>query len=133
MSPVRLAPLLLLTACLATTPGSDRVRGEHRVTGPRDPITEAEIARSNAADAYDVVRSLRGSMLATRGITTMWKADGGAYPVVFVDGMYVGPLSELRSIPARSIHEVLFLGAAEAHFRYGSGYTAGVIDVTTKR
>ena len=133
MSLVRLAPLLLLAACIATTPGSDRARGEHRMTGPRDPITESEIARSNAADAYDVVRALRGSMLATRGITTMWKADGGEYPVVFVDGMYAGPLSELRSIPARTIHEVRFLSAPEAHFRYGSGYTAGVIEVTTKR
>ena len=103
------------------------------MAGPRDPITESEIARSNAADAYDVVRALRGSMLATRGITTMWKPDGGAYPVVFVDGMYVGALSELRSIPARTIHEVRFLGASEAHFRYGSGYTGGVIEVTTKR
>ena len=54
-------------------------------------------------------------------------------PVVFVDGMELGTVFELRSIPARDVHEIRFLTSSEATYRYGDGYMAGVIQVTTKR
>jgi hypothetical protein len=128
----RLALLLLLVACASTTPRTDT--GERRpLPGARDAITEAEIARILATDAYDVVRKLRGNFLASRGMTTFWRTDGGASPQVFVDGMHVGSLVELRGIPANTIHELRFLSASDATVRYGLGYAAGVIQVTTKR
>ena len=128
----RVVPLLLLlSACATAAPGATS-RAKLAMHGPRDPITEAEVARSDATDAYDVVRRLRGTFLASRGVTTFWRADGGAYPEVFVDGMHVGSLGELRGIPAHAIHEVRFLTASEATVRYGMGYAAGVIQVTTK-
>ena len=119
--------LLLSTACVTTG------RPAARVGGPRDPITEAEIAHIDAADAYDVVRQLRGTFLHSRGITTLARADGGAWPAVFVDGMHLGSLHELRGIPANTIHEVRFLNAGDAMLRYGPGHAAGVIQVTTRR
>lgn len=45
----------------------------------------------------------------------------------------MGTLFELRSIPARDVLEIRMLSSGEAAFRYGQGYTAGVIHVTTKR
>lgn len=145
MSPCRIAPLLLLVACATAAPHPDsaptdvahadgaRTKDVHIARSARDPITEAEIVRTNAGDTYDLVRTLRSSFLNSRGMTTLWKPGGNAYPVVFVDGMFVGPIDELRSIPANTVHEVRFLSASEAQFRYGSGYTAGVIHVTTKQ
>ena len=127
----RLALLALLVACASATPRAESARPLR--AGPRDAITEAEIARITATDAYDVVRKLRGNFLASRGVTTFWRTDGGATPQVFVDGMHVGSLAELRGIPANVIHEVRFLSAADATVRYGTGYASGVIQVTTKR
>jgi hypothetical protein len=128
--PLRLALLalsLLAAGCVTTS------RPGPRAGGPRDPITEAEIARIDAADAYDVVQRLRGTFLHSRGITSFERADGGAWPAVFVDGTHLGSIHELRGIPANTIHEVRFLSASDAMLRYGSGYAAGVIQVTTRR
>lgn len=108
-------------------------RSAARIGGPRDPITRAEIARINAADAWDVVRTLRGGFLNSRGITSLRRADGGAWPAVFVDGMHVGTIAELRGIPANTIQMVRFLNAGEAMQRYGAGHAAGIIEVTTGR
>lgn len=60
-------------------------------------------------------------------------ATRSAYPIVFVDGMEMGTLFELRSIPARDVLEIRLLSSGEGTFRYGQGYTAGVIHVTTRR
>ena len=83
-----------------------------------------------AADAWEVVRTLRGSFLNSRGITSLQRPDGGAWPVVFVDGMYLGTLDELRGIPASTIDEVRFLNAGDAMLRYGACST-NVWRVTT--
>ena len=119
--------VLLAAGCVATT------RPATRVGGPRDPITEVEIARLDAASAYDVVQRLRGTFLHSRGITSLERADRGAWPDVFVDGTYLGSIPELRGIPANTIHEVRFLNAGDAMLRYGPGHAAGVIQVTTRR
>ena len=132
-SRLALVALSLALAACATAPGASTPRAAMRVGGPRDPITRSEIARIDAADAYEVVRTLRGSFLNSRGITSLRRADGGAWPAVFVDGMYLGTLAELRGIPANTIDEVRFLNAGDAMLRYGAGYTAGIIQVTTRR
>lgn len=136
---VPLLALLALAACTAGMRPPSQVPQDspaHRhvaAIGARDAITEVDIARTNATSAWDAVRTLRATFLASRGTTSFMRADGGATPAVFVDGMYAGPLSELRDIPASTIHEVRFLSAADATRRFGLGYAAGVIAVTTKR
>ena len=132
-SRLALVALSFLVAACATSPRPAPDRAPVRIGGPRDPITRAEIARTNAADAYDVVRTLRGNFLNSRGITTLRRTDGGAWPAVFVDGMYLGTIAELRGIPAGTIDEVRFLNAGDAMLRYGAGYAAGIIQVTTRR
>ena len=99
----------------------------------RDPITAADIARINAASAYDAVVKLRANFLQHRGVNSFMQPVASTRPVVFVDGMEVGTLFELRSIPARDVSEIRFLTSSEATYRYGQGYLAGVIHVTTKR
>ena len=99
----------------------------------RDPITAADIAGINAASAYDAVVKLRANFLQNRGINSFMTPVRSTRPIVFIDGMEVGTIFELRSIPARDVAEIRFLNASEAAFRWGDGYLAGVIHVTTKR
>ena len=137
--PSRIAPLLFLAACATTTPPAARSSQDaprvapRRIPDARGPITAVDIAGTSATNVYDAVRTLRANFLHSRGITTLQRADGGAWPAVFVDGMYLGNVSELRDIPASTVHEVRFVSAADATVLYGMGYAAGVILVTTKR
>ena len=133
-------PMLFLAAC--ATGGSSRATSDPAgdATRPRvarnalsGPITAAEIARTNAASAYDAVKRLRANYLQSRGIGSFVHATRSAYPVVFIDGMEIGTLFELRSIPAQDVLEIRLLSSGEATLRYGQGYTAGIIHVTTKR
>lgn len=104
-----------------------------RSTSLRDPITAADIAGISAASAYDAVVKLRANFLRDRGINSFMTPVRSTRPVVFVDGIEMGTIHELRSIPARDVAEIRFLSSSEAMFRFGDGYLAGVIHVTTKR
>ena len=129
-TPLRLALVVAVAACATATPRREGLRPSQ---GPRDPITRAELVTTSATDAYDAVRTLRGNWIVSRGVTTLWQPDGGGWPAVFVDGMRLGTIGELRSVPRSEIDEIRLLSASEASFRYGNGYAAGVILVKTRR
>jgi outer membrane cobalamin receptor len=99
----------------------------------RDPITAADIARIRAASAYDAVVRLRAHFLGNRGVNSFMRPVQSTRPTVFVDGMEMGTIFELRTIPAGDVLEIRFLSGADAMLRYGDGYMAGIIHVTTKR
>lgn len=130
--------ILLVSACAtAGTPAAARLddapRPQTRAPGPRDPITAADIARIKAGSAYDAVQRLRANALSIRGVNSFTHRVRASSPVVFVDGMEMGTVFELRSIPGTDVHEISFLSSSEATLRYGDGYMAGIIHVTTKR
>ena len=157
MSPITAVPrvlaTLLLAACatggvgnppvdaLAPEAGGDAsadvATAPRRTTRParslRDPITEADIARIRAASAYDAVVRLRAHFLGNRGVNSFMRPVQSTRPTVFVDGMEMGTIFELRTIPAGDVREIRFLSGSDAMIRYGDGYMAGVIHVTTKR
>lgn len=123
-----------LAACTAHAPRDDAAPPRPRALARAgsDPITAAELRGLEVLSAYEAIQRLRGNFLRSRGITTLGRADGGAWPTVFIDGMRLGPISELRSIPAGELREVRLLSGAEAQFRYGPGYPGGVILVSTR-
>jgi hypothetical protein len=43
-----------------------------------------------------------------------------------------GGLEELQTLPVRDVREITFLSASEATTLYGTGYTNGVIQVSTR-
>ena len=90
----------------------------------RDPITAADIARIRASSAYDAVVRLRAHFLGNRGVNSFMRPVQSTRPTVFVDGMEVGTIFELRSIPAGDVMEIRFLSGADAMIRYGGGATA---------
>ena len=135
---LRAVPFVLLAACATATPATvrhgDESAGRARPARTlRDPITEADIARIGAASAYDAIMRLRANFLSNRGMNSFLRPAESARPTVFVDGMELGTVFELRSIPASHVREIRFLSGPEAMLRYGNGHMAGVILVTSKR
>lgn len=96
-------------------------------------ITEAEVIASGAQTAYDVVKKLRSNFVAsTRGRTTINNANSPQEPVVFLDEQMFGALNTLKNIPADQVGEIRLYRAWEATTKYGTGFMAGVIAVTTR-
>ena len=92
-----------------------------------DALFEDEIATANVATAYEAVNRLRPLLLdqsrVVRGI------EGRT---VFLDGVLVGGLEQLHSIPAAQVHEIRVLSGIEASGRFGNAAQGGAILVITK-
>lgn len=97
----------------------------------RNVITAEEIAKSTAADAYDLIRGLRPAWFVTRGAVSSDPEAGGI--VVYVDGIKQGYLPDLRNVPIERVQECWFLNSRDATTRYGTGHPSGAIEITTKR
>jgi len=99
-------------------------------------ITEADIERlgSSAANAYDVVQTLRPQWLRKRndvlnlpGVTA---GDTGMPEFsVFVDDHEMGGLNFLRALPAEQVYSMRFLTMNEVGARYGPTSGPGIIVV----
>jgi hypothetical protein len=110
--------------------------GRSRAGGPQsneNVITLAEIQTTEARNALEVVQELRPRwMKRNRGARSF--ADGPAdFTRVVVDELQPDDFNVLEGIPRELIAQIRYLDAREATFRYGTGYTAGIIVVTTKR
>jgi hypothetical protein len=92
-------------------------------------LTSDEIARSNGANgatAYDLVAKMRPAFLqSARGATAHSERR------VYVDGVFVGGLSQLRMIPSATVREIRFLNSIDATTLYGMGNTGGAVMIVT--
>jgi hypothetical protein len=52
--------------------------------------------------------------------------------VVFLDNTRLGDLEQLRTIPTTIILSIHLVSATDATTRWGTGYSAGVIEVRTR-
>ena len=97
-----------------------------------DPIliTLADIQANESGTALDVVRKVRPNFLSTRGATTLLGSP--ALPVLYIDGMRHGDISQLNQIPAKWIAEMRMyrLGSAS---QFGINNQSGVLAITTRR
>ena len=143
--PIMNARISLLAACIAatcgcgrataqTTPRADSAAPPAMVpTGrvPRNPnlITAAEIEGQSPTNAYDLIRRLRPRWI---------RLSAGDYSAhrdqvwVYLDGTRLGQLSELGRISSESIGEIRFVPGDEAVQRWGWGYSAGAILITSR-
>jgi hypothetical protein len=77
-------------------------------------------------DLFGAVNRLRPTWLRPQ--------SRGTLPVVIVDGTpQPGGVDALRSMRASDVSELQYMNASDATTRYGTGYTAGAIVVTTRR
>ena len=86
-------------------------------------ITSAELQNIPADDVYEAIQQLRPAWLSQRS---------GRTPQVFVNGSPRGGLSELRTFRPEIVTELRYIDATDATTRWGTGFMAGVIDVTTR-
>lgn len=107
--------------------------GTGPASGNREVITLAEIQQTEAVTAYQIVQELRPRwMNRNRGERTFFE-DAADFARVIVDGLPPREFNFLHEIPREVIQELRFLTPREATFKYGTGYNAGVIEVTSKR
>ena len=116
---------LLLTGC-----GSSQA---DRAVASREILTADEIAKTSALTAYDAIQVRRPAFLAGADRRALRDVDQpDPRPVVYVNGVYYGPVESLRDIPVREIREIRFLEANDATRVLGSPHVGGVIMVGTK-
>ena len=96
-------------------------------------ITEDEITASRGANAFEVIRKLRGNFLTNRGQTGANRSAANSYPTVYLDDQEFGPISTLSSIPASQIAMIRLYRVSEANNKYGTHNLTGVIAITTKQ
>jgi hypothetical protein len=83
-----------------------------------DVLTQSDIERAGVSTAFDAVQRLQSS---------------AQYAVVYLDGAQVGGPEALRRISATDVRSILYLRAADATTRYGTGHEGGAILVETKK
>ena len=118
---------LVLSSCATGGSGSSRSSG--------NTLTAEEIAEVNALTAYEVVELARPRWLTPRtlraGATPSMGSDRGG-PAVYLDGVRVGTLEELRRVRADRVALMEYMSPSDATNRFGTNHDAGAILVTTR-
>ncbi len=122
-----LAALLVgATACTTAAP-----YGFHRATAApfptRELLGEAEIANAHVADAYDAISHLRPTYLSFQRMST-----GHERRLVYLDGLLIGDLEALHSVPAAHIHEIRLVTPVNGGYALPLNNSGGAILITTK-
>ena len=89
----------------------------------------AEIRRSGATNAFDLIKQLRPQWLLGRGTTSMRSSVEQSHPVVYTDGMLYGDINSLRTISVDHITEIKFLNPRDA-VELGMAHPNGAILIT---
>ena len=124
----------LLVGLLAASPGTSACasRGDVTPSLDRNVITaeEAETV-TGASTAYDIVSHLRPEFLRGRGRSS-GRTTRPDLPIIYFDNVRLGGVGQLRTIPAQSVETIVFISAADATTRWGTGHTGGAIEVRTR-
>ena len=124
---VATAALLLAGCARATTQGS----GAAADRGPRNVLTQEQLAATNAETLYDAIVRLRPEWLSSRGPTSVTDATP-TLASVFMNGNALGKAERLRDMHVNDVTEVRYWDAASASARFGMGHPRGVIELTRK-
>lgn len=129
--------LLFVTATLigcssssTSTSGSTGARTAVR-RGSSTLIARAELAAlPTGTNALEAIQRLRPTMLRTRGTDSiMLQAD----PIhIFLNANKLGGPDALSGVQANELEEIRFLNASEATQKWGTGYTNGAIQLSSR-
>lgn len=118
--------VLLLAALSVSACASADSRG---VSGRTDMLMRWEIAESIQSNAFDLVRQMRPTWLRVRGPNSI---NSNQTVTIYLDGVRMGGVESLYSIPVMTVEQMRFLSPPEAQSRFGLNNTAGAIAVTTR-
>ena len=114
---------LSATAACAAAPFATRSLAPP--AGPSAVLLENEIARTSVGTAYQLIEQLRPEYFTViRGSTDQI--------VIHVDGIRVGGIETLHTIPSNTIREIRRLSPSDATLRFGTGYSSGAILILIK-
>ena len=121
--------------------GCSSTSGEKLVRGSRYVIIQEEIEHSGMGmtTAYDVIRFLRPTLMersSRRDLSLLHVKYGTIIPIedsVYLDGVYLGKVQSLFSIPTEMIGEIQYLKPSEAQIQYGVSEGGGVFKISTKQ
>ena len=129
----------LSTACATVVQAQSDASAPVEVIRPKGPkarpnvLTRDEIQQIDAgATALDAVRRLRPEFLSRR-VAPMPADPYGGFPAVYVDGVRLGELGMLQSIPVSAVVEIRYLRASAAAHELGALHRGGVLVVSTRR
>ncbi len=111
--------ILFGTACASS--GSS---GTGTSSSNRDVLTRAEIDHANSASLFDAIQRLRPSWLRGRG--------GRGTIQVMMDGVRIGDVTFLQTVRSDTVIEVQYVNSRDATTRWGTGFSAGAIDIITR-
>ncbi len=127
--------ILVSAAMIGCSGGSASGSGAQTSTAPRrgssNVISRSELASLNeGSSALEAIQRLRPTMLRTRGGGSILLA---ADPIhVFLNSNRLGDPESLGSVQASELQEIRFLSASEATQKWGTGYTNGAIQLTSR-
>ena len=106
-----------------------------QLRGNSNVITSEEITAGAGSTAYEVIQRLRPNYLRTRGAVRGAPTANGNNSlepidiVVYVNESRVGGSDQLRQISVHDIREIRYFSANEATTKWGTGHSAGAIQV----
>ena len=125
-SPHRLIAFAALALTLAGCAGSAGGAAQGPRRGSSTRITADELASVAELDLFSAVNRLRPTWLRPQ--------SRGTLPEIIRDGTpQPGGVDVLRSMRAADVSELEYMSSSDATTRYGTGYTAGAIVVTSRR
>jgi hypothetical protein len=123
--------LAALVCCMVLLAGCVSAGTQELWTSPsgavdREVVTEAEIANSHSTTAYEAIELLRPRFLLSQ-------VDLGPTVArqVYLNGIALGGVNELRGIPESSVREIRFVRSLDAP-AFGIGHSGGAILVVSK-
>jgi len=122
--------MVALAACASGGAGSSHAKQDPNV------ISTEEIATSSASNAYEVIQRLRPNFLRTRGAVHGTPGATNAMEmvdlVVYLNENRLGGSDQLRQIAATDIQEIRYFNSSEATTKWGTGHSAGAIQVVSR-
>ncbi|HET7252046.1 MAG TPA: Plug domain-containing protein [Gemmatimonadales bacterium] len=134
-------PLLCGLVCLGACAHMHGTRDSVPSSGDRIFITQEQIARSGASNAWEALkrnapqltyregRNGQPTVLERRGRSSLLLNDA---PLLFVDGVQMPDFKNLQSIPAAQLASIEILDGVDGTTYYGTGAEGGVILIRTK-
>ena len=99
-------------------------------------ISTEEIVASSASNAYEVIQRLRPSFLRTRGAVHGTPGATNAMEmvdlVVYLNENRLGGSDQLRQISTNDIREIRYFNSSEATTKWGTGHSAGAIQIVSR-
>ena len=95
-------------------------------------IVRAQLEEYSGQMAMAVVRRFNSRWLRTTRPGPIGPTSGPSFARVSIDGATPGDLGDLDAINADDIEYMRYLNASDATIKYGTGFTGGVIEVTSR-